>query len=699
MKFSKFLRSLAVTGLVASGLLLAAPLAAHAEDPVDLGGAYVLDTVGATTGDEAQMQAALDKLYDRGQVQLFAVFVDSFSNPSDAAAWADQVAIDNNLGDDDLLLAVAVDERQYGLSVAEGFPLSDAQIDRVEDAIESELVDSDWSGAVIAGATALEAEVTGVVGPNDGSQGDGGSQGSDTGWILPVAIGGVVVVGGGAFIYSRIRKRSKDGTVTTKPEGMSQEELDRRAGTLLVQLDDSLKTSEQELGFAVAQFGDQATADFTAVLASAKQKVQQAFQLQQQLDDVNPETAAEKRAMTIQIIQLCESADQELDAQADAFDELRKLEQEAPAKLAEVRTAAATAGQRKTAAAATLATLTKTYADSAVKPVAGNIEQADKLLAFAEQSAKSADELIASGKTADAAIAVRTAQASVGQVGQLFDAIDSLNAGLSDASAKLDAAVADTQSDIAAAKALPQDEKSAGLAPAIAAAESAIADAAKAKGDPLATLALVEKANGSLDQVFATVRDEQDRVNRARTQLDTAIAAARSAIGAASEYITTRRGGIGDSARTRVSEAERNLTQAISLQASDPVAALAAAQTSLELANNALNLAQRDVDSFQNSITYDDRQRQYGGDGADLGGILNGMILGGLLGGGDNDRGSSGSWGGSWGGSSGGGGGVFGGGGGGSSYRSPRSGRSGGFGGSSRSGGRSSGGRSRGGRF
>jgi hypothetical protein len=206
----------------------------------------------------------------------------------------------------------------------------------------------------------------------------------------------------------------------------------------------------------------------------------------------------------------------------------------------------------------------------------------------------------------------------------------------------------------------------------------------------LATLALVEKANSSLDQVFATVRDEQDRVSRARSQLDTAISAARSAIGAATEYITTRRGGIGDSARTRVSEAERNLTQALSLQASDPVAALAAAQTALELANNAMSLAQRDVDSYQQSITYDDRQRESGGDGADLGGILNGMILGGLLSG--NNRSSSG---GSWGG----GGGVFGGGGSGSSYRAPRTGRSGGFGGSSRSGGRSSGGRSRSGRF
>ena len=80
----------------------------------------------------------------------------------------------------------------------------------------------------------------------------------------------------------------------------------------------------------------------------------------------------------------------------------------------------------RAAAAAALAALSSTYADSAVKPVAANIEQADKLLTFAEAAAKKADAELAAGKPSEAAIAVRTAQASVGQVGQLFDAIDAL---------------------------------------------------------------------------------------------------------------------------------------------------------------------------------------------------------------------------------------------------------------------------------
>ncbi|MCY7411724.1 MAG: hypothetical protein LH471_01585, partial [Salinibacterium sp.] len=45
------------------GLVLAFPAGAAAEAPVDLDGAYVLDTVGAIGGEEARVIDALDDLY------------------------------------------------------------------------------------------------------------------------------------------------------------------------------------------------------------------------------------------------------------------------------------------------------------------------------------------------------------------------------------------------------------------------------------------------------------------------------------------------------------------------------------------------------------------------------------------------------------------------------------------------------------
>ncbi|MEQ1735279.1 MAG: TPM domain-containing protein, partial [Rhodoglobus sp.] len=628
-------------------------------------------------GEGNSIISALDSLYDRAGIQLFVVYVDSFTGSSD---WANDTAILNRLGSNDVLLAVAVGDRNYELSTDADFSLSDAQLSTVERAIEAELRNDNWAQAAIVGAQALEAEAVGVVGPGPTTPDPGSSSGGGIP-ILPIA-GGIAVVGAGVFIFSRIRRRKSNGAVTAAPDRMSQKQLDQRAGSLLVQLDDSLKTSEDELGFAVAQFGEAATTDFSAVLASAKAKVRDAFAVKQKLDDANPDSDADKRAWTTQIIQLCEAADEELDSQADAFDALRELEKDAPAALKKVVADAATTRAGSTRAAAALAALTQRFATSAIAPVADNIAQAGKLLTFADSAAEKASAALGEGSASEAAIAVRTAQASVGQATRLYEAIDSLASDLGDAETKLAAVVQDTTQDIAAARSLPQDPSSVTLAPAIAAAEAALTAAHAAQGDPVTALTKLEQANSALDEVFVGVRDTQQQMAQARSQLEATIASARAQISSAAEYITTRRGGIGESARTRVSEADRRLDQAIALAATDPIAALAEAKAANQLGATAFDLARRDAESFTAQSNY--RSMPRGSDGADLGGLLGGLI-GGMVGSNRGGGWSSGSSGAS---SSG-------------SYRSPsRTSRSGSFGGSSRSSGRSSGGRtSRGGRF
>lgn len=661
--------------LGAALLLFAAAPAAHAEDPVDLEGAYVLDTVGAISGSEAEVQSALDSLFTRADIGLYVVYVDTFTNPADPVEWADQTAVQNFLGTRDLLLAVATGDRLYSMSIDDAFPLSDAQLDRVEAAVEAGLREGDWAGAAIAGAEALEAG--GVVGPNQPTNTPQEPAGSGGIPILPI-VGGVAVVGIGVFAVLRVRKKSRhDGSVTSAPEQMTQKQLDQRVGSLLVQLDDAVKTSEQELGFAVAQFGEAATEDFTKALDSAKQKVHEAFAIKQKLDDAQSDSAEQQRAWATQIIQLCEAADAELDAQADAFDALRELEKNAPQALARVREAAAAAASRRADAARAIDALGKAYAATALTPVSGNLEQADKLLAYAGEAASRAQELIAGGDASGAAIQVRTAQASVGQADQLFAAVDRLGAELGTASESLAAVVADTTQDIAAAEALPKD---AALIPAITAAASALASAKASADDPAAALAQLQAANASLEQVFIGVRDQQARIAQARSRLTATIATARAQATAAMEYISTRRGGVGESARTRASEADRHLALASSLVDSDPIQALSEAERANELAASALRLARSDVEDYEARRNLDRRGGggYPGSDGADLGGLLTGWILGSATSGRSFPTGSGRS---SWGGGSG------------------RSSRTGSFGGSSRSSRRSGGGRSRGGRF
>ncbi|MBH0131431.1 TPM domain-containing protein [Salinibacterium sp. NK8237] len=667
---------------LAAALALLTATPALADDPVSLDGAYVVDSAGVLAGDSGDVTDALDSLYDRAGIQLFVVYVDEFTNPSSPIDWADATAEANGFGSNDVLLAVAVDTRQYSLQVSTDTSLSDAQLDAAEAAIEAQLRDDNWGQAAIAGANSLAGDI--AAGTGTGT--DSGTTESSSGGIsvLPI-VGGAAVVGVGAYVFYRVRRRGKKGAAAGTPvESVSQEELDRRAGSALVELDDSLKTSEQELGFAEAQFGAAATTNFAASLKEASAAVAQAFRIRQKLDDSEPETAEQKRAMTIEIIELCERADDLLDAQAAAFEELRKLETNAPAALAETSTLIAKASERLPATESALEALRGRYAPGAIEAVTDNGERARALLASAVADSTAASAAIEAQKPSEAAVGVRTAQAELGQAIQLMDAVDSLSTELQSAETQLAATITDTTGDIAAARALPNDATAGALQPAIAAAEAALATAQSATDNPVASLSTLGDANAALETVFVGVRDQQAAFAHAATQLSAALAAAQSRITTTAQFITTRRGGVGATARTRISEADRQFKQALALQTSDPVTALTHARQADQLAASAYDLAQREVSQF--STGSNSGSGMLGGLGGAVGGSgggdLLGGIIGGLIGGSLGSRSSRPSSGGSWGGGS----------------------RSGGFsgGGGRRSGGsagRSGGGRSRGGRF
>ena len=646
-------------------------MTAHAQSPVDLGGAYVVDTVDAVGSRGAEITAATDALYAKTKLQLFVVYVDSFTGVSDKTAWASGVAQRNGLGARDILLAVATVDRNYSIHYGDAAPDASTRTAVETDDIIPALKQNDWAGAAVAAANGYSGAFGGS---NSGGSDTGTPAASSGGSALPIVIVLILLalVVLGIVFFLRSRRRGSVGGAASAPAGPTQEQLDQRAGSLLVQLDDSLKTSEQELGFAVAQFGTEATTPFSASLATAKSQVADAFTLRQKLDDSVPETPEEKRAMTSRIIELCEAADTELDAQAEAFDQLRKLEQNAPQALATVVTEAEVVTARLVTARATLATLEASFSPAALSAIADNPDQVEKLLEFVGTAGSSAQDAIRGGDTGAAAINVRAAQASIGQTTQLLDSIDTLASGLADAKGALAAAVADTQQDLATARAVPA-AASGSLSEEIAAADAALTAAMTGDGptNPLASLALLGTANAALDHVLDAVRDEQHKLQSASAQLPTAMSTASAQISAASDFITTRRGGVGSTARTRVSEAIRHLETAVGLAPSDPVNALAEAMLAQSLASQALSLAQNDVDSAAGM-----GGSFGGGVGGSLGGSfsggLGGAILGGLIGGmlsGGGGFGGGGFGGGGFGGSSRSSGGSFGGslGGGGSS--------------------------------
>ncbi|WP_037849460.1 TPM domain-containing protein [Streptomyces sp. NRRL S-98] len=653
---------------------------ARAEDPVALSQqGQITDLVGALGDRKPAVTAALDELYADRKIQLFVAYVRDFSGRS-AQSWADATAQRNGLGRDDVLLAVATGARQYAYSADVDSGFTEAQLAEVaRTAIEPALRQNDWAGAAIGAANGYNAVLGGqpvpaptiTPGPPDpGGDSDGAGAGD---FVLPViAVGAAGALG----VYAYRRRRRGDtaaggrGTTTGPgwPEGAPDRlplpELDGRAKSLLVETDDAVRTSTEELGFAIAEFGEEAAAPFTAAVEYAKGELTLAFRLRQQLDDAYPEDDATRRRMLDEIVARCTGANGRLDAQAADFDRLRDLEKNAPQALAAVEGRYLELTGRTTTAEATLTALTRRYADSAAAPVSSNPEQAKDRLLFAATNLGLAHAAVDAGENGTAAVHVRSAEAAVDQAATLMDAVERRARELAEAAGKLPGALTETETDLADARGLltgtAEGTSTADLRGRIGRAESVLADVrreeAAGRYDPIDALRRVEEADAALDEALAGARERESGRQRASALLDQAMLSARSAIGAATDYITTTRGAVGSQARTRLAEAGRRLDRAGALAAGDPPAALAEAQQADALARQAQQLAEQDVRAYQDPYA----GRRGGGQG---GAVLGGIILGEILRGGFAGGGGGGGGFGGFGGGGGSGPGSFGGGG------------------------------------
>jgi hypothetical protein len=671
---SKFKHILAVIGL--TGLLAVPAGAAWAEDPVTIpSGKNIVDNAKVLSSREGEVQKAIQDLLKDHKYNLYVVTVDKFENPTDPAQWTQKVAELKGMGRADAVLAIAVDDGKFNFVTNSSSPIRSKQSNISQNAVTANLAGGkkDYAQAAIDTASAI----------GNAAEGGNGDVSSGNGAGAAVLVGtGVVAAGGaGAYLYFRNRRKKAAGQASSPsygPQGgqadplasLSVEELRRKSGSLLIEADDSIKSSEQELMFAQAQYGDSAVGNFTKALEEAKAHMTESFKLQQQLDDHIPDTEEQQRTWLGEIIRRSEAALASLQEQKADFDSLRELEKNAPQALAAVNSGAREADAKITNAEASLATLQGKYADSALAQVSDNILQAKERLAFVQNASTAAQEKLDQGEGSMAAVAVRAAEESLHQTNVLLDAISRLSSSLDEARNSLEAAVVDTSQDLAQARAMIQSGAHPELAGPVAAVEAALAQVkAEIQGgkiDPIATLQRVESAHQSLDQSLTGIRDQQEQARRAQASLQQTIMSAQAQISATSDYITARRGGVGTEARTRLAESQRNLDYALSIARTDPVTALTYAQQAHALAAQAAQLAQSDVDHFDGYANQGyGRGGMFGGGG---GGGLGGAILGGILINSILNGGHGGGWGGGhgdgggWGGDSGGFGGDMGGG-------------------------------------
>ncbi|PFG37376.1 TLP183/Psb32/MOLO-1 phosphatase superfamily protein [Flavimobilis soli] len=632
---------------VVVGAPAASAAALPAEPPANLRDRVTADPSLLSDADVSQIEEALDSLADETGLAAYVVFTDEFDGRS-GEDWAVATAEKSSFGAQNVLFAVATEERSFGIATSNDGPLDDSDVRDIERAVIDDLGDRDWAAASLAFVAAVQDAYAGT--------GTGAGSGGGSGF-LPVLLGVLVIigiVGLGIWLFGRKKAPAK---AVEGLEALPTQELARRAGTALVQVDDAVKTSEEELAFAQAQFGLQATDKFSAALAEARATAQRAFAIQQQLDDDVPEPEHVKRSMLVDIINLCGSVAATLDAQTAEFEELRDMQARAPQLLDELDQRADEVRARLTTAHAALEELGRRYPASALASISTNPPQVEALLAGAADSTRAARGDLERDDRPTAVVRARGAQQAIAQAAALLDAVDQAGEDLASAGPRLQAALASISSDLDdAARLAPQD---AAVDTAVERARAAVelGRAAQSGGDPLAALAELTHAEAQIDGALATYREADEQRRRAEALLDSLLGQVDSQIRATNQFIETRRGAVGPEARTRLSEAIRHLGNAHQLRPTDPVQALSAAQLAQQLATQAQTMARQDVDRWQNN-----QNTPFGGGGGNnnAGLILGGIILGEILGGG-----RSGGFGGGGFGGGGFGGGGFGGGGGG----------------------------------
>jgi TPM domain len=664
MRIARFLSL--VLAVLTAGLVLAPN--ATADPPFRLSD-YVTDNANAlSAGGLTEVQSAVDDLYTTRRIRLWVVYVDSFSGQG-AENWARSTKARSDISDQDGIFAVATGDRSYAFlpptSGSGGFDVGTLRRNDIEPALRN----GDWAGAAVAAANGLADKPS-------------SSPGAQMNWVGMLAILAVIVVAVLALVlwrrYRRRKRREAELAAAKRVDpadpnalaSLSIDALDDLSRSIVVDVDNAVRTSDNELALAVEEFGEKDTAPFTAAVTNAKTTLAQAFNVRQILDDAVPETPQQRRDLLTRVVVAAAKADRELDAQRDAFLQLRDLVINAPTRLDTLTQQMVDLTARIDPAQQTLTGLHAQFADTALASVAGNVDTAKQRLAFADQNVTTARALIARPADRQAGLvdAVRAAESALGQARTLLDAVDSASTDINRAVAGLPAAIADIQAGISqAASQLAQGDAphAVELGAARDAAVKAVSSAqSTGNADPLGAFTQLTQADAELDRLLATISEEREAEERLSRAFDQALFTGQSRVRAVSDYIDTRRGSIGPEARTRLAEAVRQLEAAQAKRATNMSEAIAHANGAAMLAAQAQTMANSDVVNAQRSYT----GRYGGGGGGNMGAVLGGIIIGNILsggiGGGFGGGGGGGGWSSTTFGGSGGGGGFTGGGGG-----------------------------------
>ncbi|MGW4929681.1 hypothetical protein ACWEOH_11035 [Agromyces sp. NPDC004153] len=383
----------------------------------------------------------------------------------------------------------------------------------------------------------------------------------------------------------------------------------KRAGSALVAADERIRLAADELDFAEAELGFDATEGLRQAIVSARQLLGDAFRLNRTNHDPFRGTAEDVLARNARIVLLCQEAEHVLDEHLSGLAAGITRSRHAPEVIAGVRADVERQCSRLPQARDTIDRLAVRYAREALAGVESNPAEAEQLLGFAEHSVGVAERRRHAGHREQSLVALEASVVSVRRAAALLDAVEAFEVEALRAESELAAIVEESRRALAAALEEPHSRP---VANAIADLQAALRDIPPVGviTNPFAHLSRLREARATLDAAIGAARERAagpivlvDHVRRAITQADRELDVARDAIAG-------HPGRIGAEALTRLAEAERirtDLSHYLSgfgatittMDLDRRAQVIAMAQRAAFLASESLLLARSDLDAFR----------------------------------------------------------------------------------------------------
>ena len=382
---------------------------------------------------------------------------------------------------------------------------------------------------------------------------------------------------------ARLQRKTRKTVVGTQEQQRVQSTLD--LARMLLDADDVVRASEDEIEFARAQFGPDAVASFSSAIDNARALVSRGFALQRGNEDgSNPVSTQEMN----DFINRLNAAMNQLVQERQSFTERRNKEANIGEQVSDLLDSIAQTRNQISQAEMDLQTLKLAYSAEAIASLIGRPDQARALLDQAETSAKEALAAQQSGQNAYETLEV--ARRALALARHQLESITQAPDQLARSSELLTAAIGSITSDISDVTRLKADPVA--FKPLVDSAQAAISGGHAAQnghGDPLAALESLRLAEASLDEALAPLRSAEERAQRAQSGIEALLSQADSEVARANQHITSHGSLVGFDARSQLSFARSALQNAHSFhnQGNDESAA-AQARTAISYAQSAM---------------------------------------------------------------------------------------------------------------